>query len=68
MNDIDAEALELRLAYLERTVQELGDALYRQQRDIELLRDRLHACEHALADRDGPSNPGTPGDERPPHY
>ncbi|MEQ8663826.1 MAG: SlyX family protein [Gammaproteobacteria bacterium] len=68
MNDIDQEARELRLAYLERTTQELGDVLYRQQREIEMLRDRLAACERALAARDGSATAGSAADERPPHY
>ncbi|MEQ8231682.1 MAG: SlyX family protein [Gammaproteobacteria bacterium] len=67
MNPIDSEALELRLAYLERTTQELGDVLYRQQREIALLRDRLAACERSLAAREG-TTPGAAVDERPPHY
>lgn len=67
MNPSDPESLELRLAYLERTAQELGDVLYRQQREIALLRDRLAACEHALASR-GSAASGRPEDERPPHY
>ncbi len=68
MNASDAETLELRLAYLERTTQELGDVLYRQQRELELLRERLAACERTLATRDGPAAAGSAADERPPHY
>lgn len=68
MNPIDSETLEVRLAYLERTTQELGDVLYRQQRELELLRERLAACERTLAARDGPTASGSAADERPPHY
>jgi SlyX protein len=68
MTSLDPESLEFRLAYLERTSQELGDVIYRQQREIEVLRERLAACERSLASRDGVAAPGDAGDERPPHY
>lgn len=68
MNSIDPESLELRLAYLERTSQELGDVIYRQQREIEVLRERLAACERSLASRDETAGPSSAIDERPPHY
>jgi len=34
------EALEMRIAHLERAVQELSEEFYRQQRDIDRLRQR----------------------------
>lgn len=66
MNEVDSEALEIRLAYLERSLQELGDAVYRQQRDIEMLRARLIACEQTIDAR--ADSPMPAGEERPPHY
>lgn len=61
------EALEFKVAYLERTLQELGDVLYRQQQLLEAadaryqrLLDRLESGERGT---DGPG-----GFEIPPHY
>jgi len=34
------DALEFKVAHLERALQELSDVLYRQQRELDALRDR----------------------------
>ena len=34
------EALEMKIAHLERSVQELSDVLYRQQRELDALTER----------------------------
>ncbi|HMM78298.1 MAG TPA: SlyX family protein [Gammaproteobacteria bacterium] len=61
------ERIELKIAYLEQALQELGDVVYRQQRDIEALKQRLAAAQDrldALRSEEAP-----PVDEqRPPHY
>lgn len=61
------EALEFKVAYLERSLQELGDVVYRQQQLLEAsearyqrLLDRVEAAER------GAEAPG--GFEIPPHY
>lgn len=64
------EDLEIRIAHLERAVQDLSDVLYRQQgeidralaRSVELSR-QVEALE-ARAD----GEPGPPPVEIPPHY
>jgi uncharacterized coiled-coil protein SlyX len=60
------EALEMRIAHLERSVQELSGEFYRQQRDIDRLRQRN---QQLLAEIEG----GVAGSSRtdpepPPHY
>ena len=62
------ELLEFKVAHLERTLQELSDVMYRQQRELDALRDRsreLHEQLQQLGDSGG-------GDasriEIPPHY
>lgn len=67
MNDpARLEALESRLAHLELALQELSDEFYRQQREIERLRQRN---QQLLVEIEG----GSPGTSRtdpepPPHY
>jgi len=60
--------LEIRIAHLERSVQELSDVLIRQQKELDravernqILADRLAALQD---DREDPTSP----EERPPHY
>jgi SlyX protein len=61
------ETLEFKVAHLERALQELSDVLYRQQREVDALRDRnqqLVQQVQQLEDRGAESN----GVEIPPHY
>ena len=61
------DALEFKLAHLERALQELSDVMYRQQRELDALRDRnqqLVEQVQQLEDRSGDPN----GVEIPPHY
>ena len=68
MNDETVERLELKLAFLERSNQELSDVVYRQQQQIDALqiqlRDLLGQME---ALREEPTR-YTAEQERPPHY
>jgi SlyX protein len=66
MND-RIETLEFKVAHLERALQELSDVLYRQQRELDSLRDRnqqLVEQVQQLEDRAGDPN----AVEIPPHY
>lgn len=66
VEDTRLEALESRLAHLEQGQQELSDALYRQQRELDALRLRN---QQLLAETEGgASNASLTSDERPPHY
>ncbi|MDH5176405.1 MAG: SlyX family protein [Gammaproteobacteria bacterium] len=61
------ETLEFKVAHLERALQELSDVLYRQQRELDSLRDRnqqLIEQVQQLEDRAGDPN----AVEIPPHY
>jgi SlyX protein len=61
------DALEFKVAHLERALQELSDVLYRQQRELDALRDRnqqLVEQVQQLEDRGGDPNRV----EIPPHY
>lgn len=60
------EALEMRIAHLERAVHELSEEFYRQQRDIERLRQRN---QQLLAEIEGgAAGPSRTDPEPPPHY
>jgi len=65
--DDPLERVQSKIAYLERAVVELSDAVFRQQQDIQSLEAQLKAIRERIA--------GTPSDdvrtleqERPPHY
>lgn len=60
------EEIQTRIAYLERASQELSDVVYRQQLEIDGLRQALKALIDRLASAD--VTPRAPPDERPPHY
>jgi len=60
------EALEMRIAHLERAVQELSEEFYRRQRDIDRLRQRN---QQLLAEIEGgAAGPSRTDPEPPPHY
>ncbi|MCR9221168.1 MAG: SlyX family protein [Alphaproteobacteria bacterium] len=63
------EELEIRLAYLERTAEELSDVAAAQAREIDRLQARLAAAERRLRDM-GEAVERAVGAERekPPHY
>lgn len=61
------ERVQSKIAYLERAVLELSDAVFRQHRDIQSIEAQLKAIRDRMA--------GMPSDElrtleqeRPPHY
>ncbi|MFM7626280.1 MAG: SlyX family protein [Gammaproteobacteria bacterium] len=60
------EAIEMRIAHLERAVQELSEEFYRQQREMDRLRRRN---QQLLAEIEGgTAGPSRTDTERPPHY
>jgi SlyX protein len=65
----NTDALEERLAHMERSVDDLSDTVARQDREIEQLSRRLSLLIAREAQRDSDA-PGAlvMGDERPPHY
>ena len=65
VEDTRLEALESRLAHLEQGQQELSDALYRQQRELDALRLRNQQLLAETAG--GASTASLTSDERPPH-
>ena len=69
MPDADRlEALEFKIAHLERGLQELSDVVVRQQRDLDRLqREFRQLAEQLLSPQDPTPLPEDP-DQVPPHY
>lgn len=62
------EALEFKIAHLERGLQELSDVVVRQQQDIERLRAQAKRLTDRLLDSQQQAPAPTDADEVPPHY
>ena len=62
------EQIETRIAFLERANTELSDVVFRQHRDIEVLREQVAALASRLRAYESEVTPRTPEEERPPHY
>lgn len=67
-NSSAIEALEHKLAYLERANQELSDVVYAQQQEIDALKTRMTLLAERLQDASRADRPWTQEEERPPHY
>ena len=62
------EQIETKIAFLESANAELSDVVFRQHREIEILRAQIAALAARIeaVQSDGISR--TPEEERPPHY
>jgi SlyX protein len=67
-NDARIDELEARLAHQDQALLELGDELYRQQRQISELESAVRQLADRLAAAETDRAPGPPADEVPPHY
>lgn len=68
VDDERLEQLELKLAYLERSNQELGDVVYRQQQALDALRSRLERLADQVKATEDDPRAYTAEEEKPPHY
>ena len=68
MNSNAIEALETKLAFLERASVELGDEVYRQRKELDELRARLAALLSRVDASSSASADAATAEERPPHY
>jgi SlyX protein len=59
------ERVESKIAYLERSVAELSDVVFRQHREIQALEAKLKALKERVEDT---AADRTTAQERPPHY
>jgi len=60
--------LELKVAYLERANSDLSDVLYRQQQELDRLRQQFQDLVSRFEALKSEPTPYTAEDERPPHY
>ena len=69
LQDVESRVteLEIKSAFSEDLVEELNRTVYRQQQQIEQLQLELAALRRQVQTLQ-PASPGSPGDERPPHY
>jgi SlyX protein len=58
--------LEVKVAYLEKTLSELSDVVWKQQKDLDALKDQYRVLKDRVA-----ADPGlvdASRNDRPPHY
>jgi uncharacterized coiled-coil protein SlyX len=67
MNEI-IERLEIKVAYLESANGELSDVVYRQQKEIDTLRERLNALLGRFEEAQEKIREWTAEEEKPPHF
>lgn len=68
MDDHAIASLETKLAFLEKATNELSDVVYRQQRDIAALNERLATLASRFDAFASTERAYTSQEERPPHY
>jgi uncharacterized coiled-coil protein SlyX len=62
------EALEIRIAHLENSLQQLSDALYLQQRELARVSERNRQLLAQLESQADPAGDAATRIEIPPHY
>ena len=62
------ERLEVKIAFLEATNNELSDVLYRQQQELDALRGRLKSLADRFDEFQNKPREWAAADEKPPHY
>lgn len=68
MNAHTLEQIETKIAFLERANVELSDVVFRQHRDIEVLRAQIAGLAARIDVVQSSTAARTPEEERPPHY
>ncbi|HVF15310.1 MAG TPA: SlyX family protein [Steroidobacteraceae bacterium] len=68
MNDDTVEQLEIKIAFLERAMNELSDVVFKQQREIAALNEGVALLSGRFDTLKGTEPGYTAEQERPPHY
>lgn len=67
MNEL-LERLETRIAFLEQANTDLSDQVYRQERELDALRNRLVSLAERFEAASTANREWTTEEEKPPHY
>jgi SlyX protein len=62
------EAIEIKLAHLERAVAEISDVVARQQKELDRALDRNQRLMEKIAAIESEPSPSATAYEKPPHY
>jgi SlyX protein len=62
------EAIEIKLAHLERAVAEISDVVARQQKELDRALDRNQRLMEKVAVLESDLGPSATAQEKPPHY
>ena len=62
------EQIETKIAFLEQANAQLSDVVYRQQQELETLREQLATLGDRLASAQSAPTSYSLEDEKPPHY
>jgi len=68
MHTDQLERLEIKVAFLESANSELSDVVYRQQKELEALRERMTALVDRFEEAQSKPPEWTAEEEKPPHY
>lgn len=68
VSDERLEQIEIKLAYQDDALGQLSDVVYRQQQQIEALRDHCLRLEERLTSVGSADSAPSAEDEKPPHY
>ncbi|MGB5622237.1 MAG: SlyX family protein [Gammaproteobacteria bacterium] len=68
MSDERLEQIEIKLAYQDDALRQLSDVVYRQQQQIELLRNHCQRLDERMTNAGSAAAPASAEDEKPPHY
>ena len=68
MDESRLEEIEVKLAFQEQSLQELSDVVYRQERSLEAIEERLAIISERLSQVLESVPDATPEDPPPPHY
>ena len=67
MSDLSNQDLQIKLAFLERHIEEQDKVIHLLRNALDKLENRLRRIEERSSDNTPGAGP-TPADERPPHY
>lgn len=66
MSETRLSELEVKFAHLEKTVSELSEVMWRQQKELDALKDAYRTVKERMGNDPGIVDPSVT--ERPPHY